>query len=227
MNRRRINLLINKELKKNQLELKLILKNAKITSNIIDNRNKIRQNLNNKILLREKRSEKAKINSDLKIKRKIYLIRNRQMIRDIRDIETQFQKINPFINKDLKRINNEQDNRINYYINNKLKYIDELKNKYYEKNYPLEKINYVINDVDNLYEDFIVNDNKEKYNYNNYDNYYINLPVITNKYYKNEIINNSKNNENDNNMNNNKEYYIEKEKRVKLKKIMDSYKKYK
>ena len=224
MDKRRINFLINKELKKNELELKLILKHAKISSNIIDNRNKIRQNLDNKILLREKRLEKAKINSDLKIKRKIYLIRDRQMIRDIRDIETKFQKINPFISYYLKRINNEQDNRNNYYINNKLKYIDELKNKYYLKNYPIERIDYVIHDVDNLYEDFIVNDNNEKYNYNNY---YINLPVITNKYYNKEKVNNSKNNENDNNNNNNKEYYIEKEKRIKLKKIMDSYKKYK
>ena len=92
MDKRRINFLINKELKKNELELKLILKHAKISSNIIDNRNKIRQNLNNKILLREKRFEKAKINSDLKLKRKIYLIRNRQMNRDIRDIETKLKK---------------------------------------------------------------------------------------------------------------------------------------
>ena len=91
MDKKRINL-FNKELKKNELELKLILKNAKIISNIIDNRNKIRQNLNNKILLREKRFEKAKINSDLKLKRKIYLIRNRQMNRDIRDIETKLKK---------------------------------------------------------------------------------------------------------------------------------------
>ena len=214
MDKRRINFLINKELKKNELELKLILKHAKISSNIIDNRNKIRQNLDNKILLREKRLEKAKINSDLKIKRKIYLIRDRQMIRDIRDIETKFQKINPFISYYLKRINNEQDNRNNYYINNKLKYIDELKNKYYQKNYPIERIDYVIHDVDNLYEDFIVNDNNEKYNYNKYENYYINLPIITNKYYKKiKIINNRYNNKNF--INNNKEYHIEKEKRIK------------
>ena len=77
MDTKRKDLLSNKERIKYDLEVKLLLKSAKINSNIINNRNIIRQNLYNKNILRGQRLEKAKINSNFKITRKINLIRNR------------------------------------------------------------------------------------------------------------------------------------------------------
>ena len=185
-NNRSINLSSNKEHMKNILETKLLLKSVKINSNLIDNRNKKRFNLHNKILLREKRLEKAKINSDLKIKRKAYDVRERHMNKDIRYIENKYKKLNPYFNNGFTQINNQEINKINYYGNYKRKYIDELKNKYYKNNYPIEGIHYVINDVDQLYDNFIDNNN-EKLNYNNNENINLYLPIIENKYYKNQM----------------------------------------
>ena len=46
MDKRRIDLLSNRERMKNELEVKLLLKSAKVNSNKINYRNKIRDHLN-------------------------------------------------------------------------------------------------------------------------------------------------------------------------------------
>ena len=241
MDQRRVNLLSNKERMKNDLEVKLLLKNAKININIINNRNRTRQNLHNKYLLREQRLEKAKINSDLKISRKINNIRNRHMSRDIKDIQNKYKSINPYLSNDLIKtnINNNKDYYY-YYSNNRKKYINELKKKFYEKNYSLLGINNVINEVKKLYNDYIVNEdmikeNNDYYGNNNYSDNNNNenylkmkegkntvLPIIQNRYHINEIIN--KDYDNNNNNNNNYNYIEEEERKNKLQKILDSYK---
>ena len=241
MDQRRVNLLSNLERMKIDLEVKLLLKNAKININIINNRNRTRENLHNKYLLREQRLEKAKINSDLKISRKINYIRNKHMSRDIKDIQNRYKSINPYFSSDLIKtnINNNKDYYIDYYSNNRKKYINELKKKFYEKNYSLLGINNVVNEVKKLYNDYIVNEDMIKDNYDYYGNNNNNkndngnyfemlgeknaiLPIIENRYHTNEIIN--KNYENKNNNKNNYNYKEEEERKNKLQKILDNYK---
>ena len=148
MNTRHKDLLSNRERMKNELEVKLLLKNVRINNNIIDSRNKARADLYNKFKKREKRIKDAKIISELIILKKIDSIKQRQMSRDIRDIKYRFKLINPMINDggvvgsspgyddDISKINN----KVNYYSMNRRKYIDEIKNKFYDKNSSLKKI---------------------------------------------------------------------------------------
>ena len=239
MDTKRKDLLSNKERIKNDLEVKLLLKSAKINSNIINNRNIIRQNLYNKNILRGQRLEKAKINSNFKITRKINLIRNRQMSRDIRDIQNKYKSINQVFNNDLIEANNDTKyNNVNYYSYNKRKYIKELKRKFYEKNYSLKGIDNFINEVNKLYDDYIYNEQTripDNYYYRNinYDknNYFNNievndeknrliLPIIKNRYYKRELLNDHNNNYYYNNCN---KYSDKEEREIKLQKILENY----
>ena len=237
MDNNKIDLLLsNNERKKNELEVKLILKRARANKNIINHRNQIRDNLYNKFLLREKRLKEAKINSEIKILRKIDLIRRRQMSRDIKDIEKKYISLNPLdinkeLGKDAYKNKNLYSGSINYYSSNRVKYINEIKNKFYEKFNSLRGANDMIYEVSQLYDDFIINNKNINYfendtNYNNNEddlklNNNINLPIINNRNYKGEKINTNVNNNYYENNTNEKE---EEERKMKLQKILDSYK---
>ena len=82
---------------KNDLEVKILLKSAKLNSNVINYRNQRREKLNNNFLKREEKLKNAKINSGIALLEKINLIKRKQMSRDIRDIQYKFNSINPNI----------------------------------------------------------------------------------------------------------------------------------
>ena len=254
---RRSDLLSDRERKKNELEVKLILKNAKIKNNIIDSRNKARDELYKRFKKRENRLKDAKIISELLVLKKINSIKQRQMSRDIRDIKYKFQSIRPiFSNNDIYDMNNSKNyikDKVNFYSGDRRKYIDEIKNKFYNKNSGLKNSDNIIYDLDKIDSDlnqrkisdnnstnnyynhnynYNINNNYNKginnYNYNYNENYDLKNNVeneyINNKYgnNNNEIIignNNNENNEGENNI-----FNKENERKLKLQKIIDSYK---
>ena len=235
MDTRRANLLSNRERMKNELEVKLLLKSAKINNNIINSRNKAREELHRKFKQREKRTEIARIASDLMKQNKINYIKNRQMSRDIRDIQYRFQSINPIYNNnnvyDKSYINNNQKNyEYKYYSSNRRKYIDDIKNKFYNKNTALKGNNDIINELNKIDNDFISNNSPLKINNNNY--------YRNNNYYNNDDYNEQLNIENNENIyreknyinndiignNGNSQYNEEQERKKKLQMIFDNYK---
>ena len=253
MNRRN-DLLSDRERMKNELEVKLILKNAKIKNNIIESRNKARDELYQRFKKRENRLKDAKIISELLVLKKINSIKQRQMSRDIRDIKYKFQSIRPnFSNNEINDNNNSKNymkDKVNFYSGDRRKYIEEIKNKFYNKNYGLrnsDNIIYDLNKIDNDLNPRKISDNNSTNNYNNHiynynynndiNNYNYDYDLKTNS--ENEYINNNYNNKNNNNIheinvnsNNNNginegENNIlnkENERKLKLQKIIDSYK---
>ena len=250
MDTRRTDLLLKREKMKNDLEVKILLKSAKLNSNVINYRNQRREKLNNNFLKREERLKNAKINSGIAVLKKINLIKHRQMSRDIRDIQYKFNSINPNIDiydsikeKNKQKNYNNNYNKINYYSYDRRKYNDEKKNKFFEKYNSLKwdnNINNIIYELDNMKNDFIYDNMIKKdnnYNYYRQIDYYNNeknqnfnitnnplslLPIIDNKKYNKEII---KIDDNKNVIDENENKYSnEEERKIKLQKIMDSYK---
>jgi len=252
---RRSDILSDRERKKNELEVKLILKNAKIKNNIIESRNKARDELYKRFKKRENRLKDAKIISELLVLKKINSIKQRQMSRDIRDIKYKFQSIRPiFSNNDIYDMNNSKNymkDKVNFYSGDRRKYIDDIKNKFYNKNYGLKNSDNIIYDLDKIDNDlnlrktddnnFTNNYYNNNYNNNNYDynnNYNYNHDFknnlenghinINNNYNdNNEIIDDDNNNFiNNNNINEDKNniFNQENERKLKLQKIIDSYK---
>ena len=248
---RRSDILSDRERKKNELEVKLILKNAKIKNNIIESRNKARDELYKRFKKRENRLKDAKIISELLVLKKINSIKQRQMSRDIRDIKYKFQSIRPiFSNNDIYDMNNSKNymkDKVNFYSGDRRKYIDDIKNKFYNKNYGLKNSDNIIYDLDKIDNDLRkTDDNNFTNNYynNNYNNNNYDYNNNYNHDFKNNLenghinINNNYNNNNeiidDNNHNFNNNIIInedknnifnqENERKLKLQKIIDSYK---
>jgi hypothetical protein len=248
---RRSDILSDRERMKNLLEVKLLLKNAKIKNNIIDSRNKARDELYKRFKKRENRLKDAKIISELLVLKKVNSIKQRQMSRDIRDIKYKFQSIHPnFNNNDIYEINNSKNymkDKVNYYSGDRRKYIDEIKNKFYNKNYGLknsDNIIYNLNKIDNDLNQRKISDNNSTNNYYNHNhnhnyneginNYNYDLKNNDeNEYINNNFINNNNNinginvHENNNNGFNegkNNIFNDENERKIKLQKIIDSYK---
>ena len=172
------------------------------------------------------------------------------MSRDIRDIQYKFNSINPNIDiydsikeNNIQKNYNNNYNKINYYSYDRRKYNDEKKNKFFEKYNSLKwdnNINNIIYELDKMKNDFIYDNMKKKdnnYNYYRLIDYYNNeknqnfnitnnplslLPIIDNKKYNKEII---KIDDNKNVIDENENKYSnEEERKIKLQKIMDSYK---
>ena len=253
---RRSDVLSDRERMKNQLEVKLILKNAKIKNNIIDSRNKARDELYKRFKKRENRLKDAKIISELLVLKKINSIKQRQMSRDIRDIKYKFKSIHPISsNNDIYEMNNSKNymqDKVNFYSGDRRKYIDEIKNKFYNKNYGLknsDNIFYDLNKIDNDLNQRKISGNNSINNYYNH-NYYYNYNINNNynkdinnynydfkknsenEYLNNNYINNNNINEinmgdnNNNGINEGKNniFNEENERKLKLQKIIDSYK---
>ena len=251
---RRSDVLSDRERMKNQLEVKLILKNAKIKNNIIDSRNKARDELYKRFKKRENRLKDAKIISELLVLKKINSIKQRQMSRDIRDIKYKFKSIHPISsNNDIYEMNNSKNymqDKVNFYSGDRRKYIDEIKNKFYNNNYGLknsDNILYNLNKIDNELNQRKISGNNSTNNYYNHNyNYNINNNYnkdinnynydfkknSENEYINNNYINNNNINEinvgdnNNNGINEGKNniFNEENERKLKLQKIIDSYK---
>ena len=180
------------------------------------------------------------------------------MSRDIRDIKYKFKSIHPISsNNDIYEINNSKNymqDKVNFYSGDRRKYIDEIKNKFYNKNYGLknsDNIFYDLNKIDNDLNQRKISGNNSTNNYYNHNYYYNYNYNINNNYNKdinnynygfkknseNEYINNNYINSNnineinvgDNNNNGinegkNNIFNEENERKLKLQKIIDSYK---
>ena len=243
---RRSDILSDRERKKNELEVKLILKNAKIKNNIIESRNKHRDELYKRFKKRENRLKDAKIISELLVLKKINSIKQRQMSRDIRDIKYKFQSIRPiFSNNDIYDMNNSKNymkDKVNFYSGDRRKYIDDIKNKFYNKNYGLKNSDNIIYDLDKIDNDLRKTDDNNftnnyynnkynnNYNYNHDFKSYLengHLNINNNNNNNNEIIdfnNNNFNNNNNINEDKNNIFNQENERKLKLQRIIDSYK---
>jgi len=243
---RRSDILSDRERMKNELEVKLILKNAKIKNNIINSRNKARDELYKRFKKRENRLKDAKIISELLVLKKINSIKQRQMSRDIRDIKYKFQSIRPiFSNNDIYDMNNSKNymkDKVNFYSGDRRKYIDDIKNKFYNKNYGLKNSDNIIYDLDKIDNDLRKTDDNNftnnyynnkynnNYNYNHDFKSYLengHLNINNNNNNNNEIIdfnNNNFNNNNNINEDKNNIFNQENERKLKLQRIIDSYK---
>ena len=132
--------------KPDNLEIKLLMKNIKKNNTIIERRNKTRQEMRRRRDEREKRFEDVFKRNELNEKSKKNTFYNRQMSRDMKDIQKRYHILKPqydeddlyYNNKDIK--NKKIGNKINVFSNNRRNHINDIKNNFYKKNENL-KIN--------------------------------------------------------------------------------------
>jgi hypothetical protein len=124
----------------NNLEIKLLMKNIKKNNNIIEKRNKTRQEIRNRRKEREKKFEEVLKRNELNENNKKNKLYKRQMTRDLKDIQKRYQILKPqydeddlyYNNKDIK--NKKIGNKINVFSNNRRQHLNDIKNTFYKKN---------------------------------------------------------------------------------------------
>ena len=196
----------------NNLEFKLLMKNIKKNSNIIEKRNKTRQEFRKRKEERNKKFEEVFKRNELNEKNRKNELYKRQMSRDLKNIQKRYQILIPEYDEDDLYYNNKNiknkniGNKINVYSNKRRQLLNNIKNNFYEKNKNL-KIDENNNINDNLNK--VNNEIKiiEKQNNNNKNNNKNNtIEKIKNKYInknKNDMIKNKDININNNvNLNN-------------------------
>ena len=100
------------ELYKNELSLNLFLKNVNISSRVINKKNKRSEELYNKFMQRQNRTEKARINKEIKSLEKIKKIEKKHMNGYFNEINNRYKSMN-------KEYDNIRKSEIsNYFINN-------------------------------------------------------------------------------------------------------------
>ena len=100
------------ELYKNELSLNLFLKNVDISSRVINKKNKRSEELYNKFMQRQNRTEKARINKEIKSLEKIKKIEKKHMNGYFNEINNRYKSMN-------KEYDNIRKSEIsNYFINN-------------------------------------------------------------------------------------------------------------
>ena len=195
MDTRLLNLISEREIAKNQLEVKLILKRAKTNNKIIESRNKAREEMHRKFKERENRLEIARIKNELMRLDRINKIKNKQMSRDVKNIKNKFHQIsqNDNINNNyynFNKSNNENDelvntNKISNFSSYRRQNLNNLKNKFYDKNYSLKCNSDMITELNKL-NGFIFtqnNSNRSKNNVNSFNYYNDEKNIKYNDYY--------------------------------------------
>ena len=100
------------ELYKNELSLNLFLKNVNISSRVINKKNKRSEELYNKFMQRQNRTEKARINKEIKSLEKIKKIEKKHINGYFNEINNRYKSMN-------KEYDNIRKSEIsNYFINN-------------------------------------------------------------------------------------------------------------
>ena len=148
----------------NNLEIKLLMKNIKKNNNIIEKRNKTRQEIRNRRKEREKRFEEVAKRNELNEKNKKNQLYKRRMTRDLKDIQKRYQILKPeydendlyYNNKNIK--NKKIGNKINIYSNNRRQHLNFIKDNFYKKNENLK-----IDQNDNFLENLNKVDNEIKF----------------------------------------------------------------
>ena len=142
----------------NMLEFKLLMKNIKKNNNIIERRNKTRQEMRQRKKEREKHLEEVLKRNELNenIRKNEYC--KRQMSRDLKDVQKRYNILKPqydendlyYNNKDI--TNKIIGNKIKVFSNNRTQHLNEIKNNFYKKNENLK--------IDQNNNNFIENLNK-------------------------------------------------------------------
>ena len=133
MNIPKINSISQEEIYKNNLELRLVLKNANISNKIIQSKIKKGEELYRQFKQRQNRLEIARINSELMNFEKKFKIEWKHMNRDINN---KYRKINQIFNiYDINKYYNDQyfnyiNKRFDFFNINKNEYSSSNKNKY-------------------------------------------------------------------------------------------------
>ena len=94
MNKQRIENLSKQEIYKNNLETKLILKNANIAKRLIESKNKKSEDRYNQFKQKQNRLVEARIKSELEKLEKIKKLERKQMNRDFNEINNKYKILN-------------------------------------------------------------------------------------------------------------------------------------
>ena len=94
MNKQRIENLSKQEIYKNNLEAKLILKNANIAKRLIESKNKKSEDRYNQFKQKQNRLVEARIKSELEKLEKIKKLERKQMNRDFNEINNKYKILN-------------------------------------------------------------------------------------------------------------------------------------
>ena len=190
----------------NNLEFKILMKNIKKNNNIIEKRNKTRQEFRKRKEEREKKYEEVLKRNELNEKNKKNVMYKRQMTKDLKDIQKRYQILKPeydeedlyYNNKDIK--NKKIGNKINIYSNKRRQHLNDVKNNFYKKNQNL-KFEQNGNLIDNLNK---VNDEIKNFELhkNGKDDINKNKKAIKNKINNIQTFNKNKNDINKNKSNN-------------------------
>lgn len=124
----------------NMLEFKLLMKNIKKNNNIIERRNKTRQEMRERKKEREKKFEEVLKRNELNENNKKNKYYKRHMSRDMKDIQKRYNILKPqydendlyYNNKDI--TNKKIGNKIKVFSNNRTQHLNEIKNNFYKKN---------------------------------------------------------------------------------------------
>ena len=110
MNKQRLENLSKQEIYKNNLETKILLKNANIAKRLIESKNKKNEDRYNQFKQKQNRLVDAKIKSELEKLAKIKKLERKQMNRDFNEINNKYkilnQKYNIFERNEKFNINN-------------------------------------------------------------------------------------------------------------------------
>ena len=94
MNKQRIENLSKQEIYKNNLETKLLLKNANIAKRLIESKNKKSEDRYNQFKQKQNRLVEARIKSELEKLEKIKKLERKQMNRDFNEINNKYKILN-------------------------------------------------------------------------------------------------------------------------------------
>ena len=110
MNKQRLENLSKQEIYKNNLETKILLKNANISKRLIESKNKKNEDRYNQFKQKQNRLVEARIKSELEKLAKIKKLERKQMNRDFNEINNKYkilnQKYNIFERNEKFNINN-------------------------------------------------------------------------------------------------------------------------
>ena len=129
MNKQRIENLSKQEIYKNNLETKLILKNANIAKRLIESKNKKSEDRYNQFKQKQNRLVEARIKSELEKLEKIKKLERKQMNRDFNEINNKYKILNKQydIFERNEKINISNNNITNNLSQKKWEFLSEIK----------------------------------------------------------------------------------------------------
>ena len=150
--------------KPENLEFKLLMKNIKKNRNIIENRNKTRQEFKLKREQYNNRLNEIKKKNESNLKNKKIEFYNRQMSRDLKDLHKRYNILKPALDETDSK-NKKAGIKIDSFSNIHKQKVNKMKNNFYKKNENLKfEKDYFLENIQNTYK---VNINKNIKNITN------------------------------------------------------------